>query len=151
MVVIGSIKVDLKNLSINGSKEVLRTYKLSIKNPRHDGPLVYYDQKDINKLELAGYAHDSDVKLEDCVWVSLYINTDNEENEPSKRDIMANLKSPQCNTNKSPRRATATARNPASLKSPRKKASKAASKASPKANPKSPRKSTSRADRDDGR
>lgn len=119
MVVLSSIKIDMNFWSIRDAKSALKELGIKTGSTNFEENICYYNQKDVDLLRTKGYIFDSESKITDGIFAVFYINKENDDNEPSKRAIMQQIKSGSYTTGrcKSPSRSK-------SMKSPRKQTSK---------------------------
>jgi hypothetical protein len=92
MVVLSSIKVDMNSWSLKEARQFLKDLGMSSKSPSYSEDIVHYDQRDVPILEEKGYIADSEQKIVEGVHAVFHINKDNDENEESKRQIIARIK-----------------------------------------------------------
>lgn len=93
MVVLSSIKIDINVWSLKEARQFLKEIGLSCKSPSYNNDIVHYDQRDVEVLELKGYTLDSEQKILEGIHAVFHLNQDNDENEESKRQIIARIKS----------------------------------------------------------
>ena len=135
MVVLASVKVDLRNLTLNEAKRILTDKGFKTKEKMYDEHIVYFCQMNVDDLTNDGYVLDSDNKLMDHVHLRLYKNEDRAGTEVSKKDLinmyrdgvkMTSKVSPRRTVKKtSPRRTTKSTSKPAAKKTSPKKTKKA--------------------------
>lgn len=87
MVVLESVKVDLRKICENEAKKVIKEYGLKHTVKQYSDNLVYFIQKAVGE----DYEHLSDSKLQDGVWLVLYSGPDSEK-EPTKKQIVDQIK-----------------------------------------------------------
>lgn len=123
MVVLASVKVDLRKICEDDARDILKDFKLKFRDKYYEEHVVYFIQADRKALEKEGYLFDSDSKLTDNIWLRLYKN-DDRPNEISKKSFLEMFKQPTSRKS-SPRKPQSSGerkvRSPRRLQSPRRK------------------------------
>jgi len=124
MVVLSSIKVDMNIWSLREARAVMKELGLKASSTSFDNDICLYNQKDVLVLESKGYNYDGESKIMDGLYAIFHLNQDNDENEPSKRSLLQQIKNGGIDKGsrvKSPRKCKSPTKikSPSKVKSPR--------------------------------
>lgn len=128
MVVLASVKVDLRRICEDDAREILKRHKLKNRDKYYEDNIVYFPQIDLKSLEKDGYVFDGDCKLCDNIWLRMFKN-DDRSNEISKKSILEMYRNGSVGSSKDKKSLTSPKK---SLSSPKKTSSSSLS--SPKSN-----------------
>lgn len=92
MVLLTSVRVDLRDICEKDAKMVLKDIRIKTNTKNYNQHNVFFEQKDVEKLMENGYSPDGEIKLMDYMWLVFYTNPEVNDNEMSKKEIVSMYK-----------------------------------------------------------